>query len=83
MSEFLIKRGETLPARAIQALEARGLTLDALRCEMEMAHGEGSCKPRRIAWGIQYHLPLCRYCGRANPQDICPAKLNKLLDGRD
>lgn len=76
----IVKRSETLPAELQQALEAHGLTSDALRCEMEMASGTGFHQPRSIRWTITYNLPLCRFCGRANPQEVCPEKVKRLLN---
>ena len=81
--DSLVKRDESLPARVREALDAHGLTPDALRCELEMAHGAGSYQPRSIRWTVRFNLPLCKFCGRANPLDVCPAKVKQLLGEHD
>lgn len=82
MGESLAKHDESLPALIQKALEAHGLTPDALACELERAQGSGVHKsrgPLALTWNTSYDLPLCKYCGRANPLKVCPEKVKRLL----
>jgi hypothetical protein len=81
--QSLTKRAESLPAPVARALEARGLTADALRCELQRQQGHGTHKsrgPLTLTWNISFDLPLCKFCGRANPLAVCPAKLKMLTE---
>lgn len=63
----------------IGMVEANGLNLSVLGCNMTRQYGEGTgMTPRGTPYDISYDLMLCEHCGNLEPQRLCPSKVGSL-----